>query len=183
MKGYRSMLPGLALGLVTTVTLADPIGGSVTALNELDVQYVSNLTVGPAALTDVAIVTGTITNNDDRGWKLRVTSGNQGVLKRGTGVQGAGRQVAYNNITFVSTGDGTLGAGLTAPSGAKNMSTENVGGLGTTEFRVGGTAGAVKATSATVDYGFRLEITVPADTSLLSGSYTDNITLLLLNDT
>ena len=185
MKGYKSMLPGLALGLVATAALADPVGGEVDPISALaSVTYVTNLDiVGASGLTNAVIVSGTINNNDELGWDLTVTSANAGKLQRGAG--GAGRELVYNNITFVRTG-GTLGAGLTDPSNTtRNVATGAGAGdiTGTTHFfthtQLTGTG---TATSATVNYAFELQISAAADTSLLSGTYLDTITLTLNND-
>lgn len=185
MQGYKSMLPGLALGMIATAALADPVGGVVDGINTLtSVTYVTNLSIQPASgLTDAVIVTGTIDNNDEHGWDLTVTSANAGKLQKGAG--GAGREIAYNNITFVGTG-GTLGAGLTNPSNTtRNVATGTGAGdvVGTTHFFTHNQfVGTGTATSATTSYTFELRISAPANTSLLSGTYTDNITLTLNND-
>jgi len=177
------MLPGLALGLVATATLADPVGGVVEGINTLtSLTYVTNLDIEPTGLTDVVIVSGTINNNDEHGWDLMVTSTNLGKLQKGTG--GAGREIAYNNITFVGTG-GTLGDGLNNPSTTRNIATGAGAGsvVGTTHFFTHTQfLGSGTATSATTNYTFELRITLPANTSLLSGSYTDDIELTLSND-
>lgn len=184
MKGYKSMLPGLALGLVATASLADPIGGNVDEINTLTaLTFVTNLDIVSASgLTDAVVVSGTINNNDESGWDLTVASANSGVLLRGAG--GPGRQIAYNNITFAGTG-GTLGAGLQDPSTTRNIATGAGAGdvAGTTHFFTHTQqTGTGTATSATVNYNFELRISAAADTSLLSGSYTDTITLTLNND-
>jgi hypothetical protein len=179
------MLPGLALGLAATAVLADPVGGDVDPINTLtSVTYVTNLDIVAASgLTNAVIVSGTLNNNDEHGWDLTVTSANAGKLQRGAG--GAGRELAYNNITFVGTG-GTLGAGLTNPSNTtRNVATGAGAGdvIGTTHFFTNTAfAGTGTATSATVDYTFELRISASANTALLSGTYTDTITLTLNND-
>jgi hypothetical protein len=185
MKGYKSILPGLALGLVATAVLADPVGGDVDPINTLTSEtYNTNLDIEAASgLTDAVIVTGTINNNDEDGWDLTVTSLNAGKLQKGAG--GAGRELVYNNITFVGTG-GTLGAGLTNPSNTTRNVASGAGAgdvIGTTHFFTHTQfTGSGTATSATVDYTFELRISAPANTSLLSGSYRDTITLTLSND-
>jgi hypothetical protein len=164
--------------------LADPIGGDVSPINTLtSVSYVSNLDiVGADGITSMAIVSGTINNNDVNGWDLTVTSANLGVLKRGSG--GAGRQVTYTNIVFAATG-GTLGAGLTSPAGTRNIVTGSGAGdvAGTTHFYTHSAyAGNGAATTATTNYTFELRISAAADATILSGSYSDDITLQLNND-
>lgn len=186
MKRYKSMLPGLALGLVAISVQADPVGGAVDPINTLTaVNYVTNLAiVGASGLTNAVIVSGTINNNDERGWDLTVVSANAGKLQKGSG--GVGRELVYNNITFVGTG-GTLGTGLTNPSNTtRNIATGTGAGdvVGTTHFFTHTQlAGNGTATSATIDYTFELRISASANTSLLSGTYTDTITLTLSNDT
>jgi hypothetical protein len=143
-------------------------------------NYVSGITiVAGAGQTDTTVVSGTIDNNFDQGWKLTVTSGNTGKLKRGAG--GAGRELLYSNVKLVKTG-GTLGAGLTDPAnGATGVAKDVISAPAV--FNTGtapGTPGT--ATSATVAYAYALKITWSADTSLLSGTYSDTITLVLAND-
>jgi hypothetical protein len=174
-----------ALGwAAATAALATPVGGDVQPISALSaVTYVSNINiVGANGLTSVAIVSGTINNNDSNGWDLTVISANLGVLKKGAG--GAGRELTYTNVVLAATG-GTLGAGLTSPAGTRNIATGAGAGdvAGTTHFYTNATfAGHGTATSATVDYTFELRISAAADTSLLSGSYSDDITLQLNND-
>jgi hypothetical protein len=174
-----------AVGLALASTaLADPVGGDVDPINTLtSVSYVTNIDiVGANGLSSVALVSGTINNNDANGWDLTVTSANLGILKKGTG--GAGRQLTYTNVVFAATG-GTLGAGLTSPAGTRNIATGAGAGdvAGTTHFYTHTTfAGNGTATAATANYTFELRISAAADATLLSGSYSDDITLQLNND-
>ena len=171
-----------------TAAWAGTVGGSVSPINALVESDVSNITVVAAAgQTATTIVTGTIDNNNDGGWMLTIVSGNVGKLKRtsGTGFNGTGSQILYTNVKFVKTG-GTLGAGLTDPDGtSKNIVTGASGGgvAGTTIFNTGSavhTPGT--ATTATVAYAYALKISWSADTTLLSGTYSDTLTLTLAND-
>jgi hypothetical protein len=182
-----AVISALAFGGVTSA-LAGTVGGSVSPINTLVETDVSNITVVAAVgQTDTTIVTGTIDNNNDGGWMLTIVSTNVGKLKRtsGTGFNGTGSQVLYTNIKFVKTG-GTLGAGLTDPDGtSKNIVTGASGGgvAGTTIFNTGSavhTPGT--ATTATVAYAYALKISWSADTTLLSGTYSDTLTLTLAND-
>jgi hypothetical protein len=103
------------------------------------------------------------------GWNLAVSSTNKGLLMRGAG--GAGNQIDYGTIKLLKTG-GVLGNGLTDPSGSdQSVST------GSTTFIT-----TTAATSATVGYAYDLQISWSADTSLLAGSYTDVITVVLSTD-
>jgi hypothetical protein len=175
----------VALGMALAASaLADPVGGDVDPINTLtSVTYVSNIDiVGASGLSNVAIVSGTVNNNDANGWDLTVTSANLGILKKGAG--GAGRQLAYTNVVLAATG-GTLGAGLTSPAGTRNIATGAGAGdaAGTTHFYTHTTfAGNGTATAATANYTFELRISAAADATLLSGSYSDDITLQLDND-
>lgn len=175
-----------ALLLGTTSSLADTVGGSVTAILELVKNPVSNITIGSStpgasnAQTDTTIVSGTIDTNYDRGWKLTVTSANGGKLFKGAG--GAGRQITYTNVKFVS-GSGTLGAGLTDPSTVAGgvLSVATVPAVFDT--RTTGSGGALAtATTATVAFAYSLKISWSSDLTLLAGTYTDTITLDLEND-
>lgn len=177
-----------ALALGATGALAGTVGGSVSPINTLVENDVSSITIVAAtAQTDTTIVTGTIDNNYEHGWKLTVASGNTGKLVRtsGSGGPGAGREILYTSVKFVKTG-GTLGAGLTDPNGSsKDIVTGISGGgvAGTTIFNTGTAVGTVgTATTATVGYAYALKISWSADTSLLSGTYSDSLTLTLAND-
>lgn len=175
-----------ALALGATGALAGTVGGSVDPINTLVENDVSSITiVGASGQTDTTIVTGTIDNNFDGGWKLTVTSANVGKLTRGGGAGGAGREILYTNVKFVKTA-GTLGAGLTDPHDSnKNIVTGASGGgvAGTTIFNTGSAVGVPgTATTATVAYAYALRISWAADTSLLSGTYSDSVTLTLAND-
>jgi hypothetical protein len=178
-------IAGATLGLTAaTAGLANPVGGDVDPINELSsLSYITNIDiVGANGLGSTVVVSGTINNNDEHGWDLTVTSANLGVLRRGSG--GAGRELAYTNIQLANTG-GTLGSGLTSPAATRNIATgANAGDVaGTTHFFTHSAyTGSGTATSATVNYTFELRITASADTSILSGSYSDDITLTLNND-
>ncbi len=186
----RYLLAATAALLVsTTSALAGTVGGSVTAINQLATPTFANaIVIGsstPAAngQTDTIIVSSVIDNNNDAGWKLTVTSTGLGILKKGAG--GAGRQITYTNVKLVKTG-GTLGASLIDPSGtSKNIATGAGAGAvaGTTAFNTGASFGAPgTATTATEAYAFDLKITWASDTTVLAGTYSDTITLVLAND-
>ncbi len=167
-----AVVSALALGGVTSA-LAGTVGGDVAGINTLVQNDVADLTfVGASGGSAITVVSGTIANNSATGWNLKVVSGNSGKLVKTTG-GGAGREILYTNITFVATG-GVLGATLTAPSGAQDVT---VGAAGVTF----GT-GAGVATSATTAYAYDLRITWAANTTVLSGRYTDSITLTLADD-
>jgi spore coat protein U-like protein len=103
------------------------------------------------------------------GWNLKVDSANSGILKQGLG--GVGNQIDYGTIKLLKT-DGVLGNGLTDPSGRdQSVST------GSTTFTTD-----TPATSATVDYAYDLKISWSADTTLLAGTYSDTITVVLSTD-
>ncbi|MFC5499011.1 hypothetical protein ACFPOE_15800 [Caenimonas terrae] len=177
-----------ALALAGSGAMAGTVGGSVAPINTLVENDTTGITiVGATGQTDTTIVTGTIDNNSESGWKLTVTSANTGKLVRtsGSGGPGAGREILYTNVKFVKTG-GTLGAGLTDPNGSsKNIVTGTLGGgvAGTTIFNTGSAVGTPgTATTATVGYAYALKISWSADTSLLSGTYSDSLTLTLADD-
>jgi hypothetical protein len=154
-------------------TATGTVGGTVQPINSVTATFTDPASVTiPSAGSDVNIVTGTIDNNSITGWKLTVTSGNLGKLLR----TGGGGQIVYTNVAFTG-GGGTLGAGLTAPSGAKPV--DAVPAIFNTGTAVG-TPGT--ATTATVGYGYTLSITVPAATSRIAGTYTDTITVTVAND-
>lgn len=187
----RSVLAALAALLTATAASAGTVGGSVTAINTLTENFVSNITIGTStpgnnnAQTDTTIVSGQIDNNNDAGWKLTIVSANAGKLMKGAG--GAGRQITYTNVKFVRTsGAGTLGAGLTDPHDTvRNIATgANAGDVaGTTVFNTGSAYGVPgTATDATEAYTYALRISWSSDTSLLAGTYSDTITLTLAND-
>ena len=187
----RSLLAALAALLTASHALAGTVGGSVTAINTLTQNFVSNLTIGTStpgndnSQTDTTVVSGQIDNNNDAGWKLTVVSTNLGKLLKGAG--GAGREIAYTNIKFVRTsGASTLGAGLTDPHNTvRNIATGADAGdvAGTTVFNTGTAVGVPgTATDATEGYTYALQISWSSDTSLLAGTYSDTVTLTLAND-
>jgi len=187
-RTYRqsiAMASRMALGMaVAASALADPVGGDVDPINTLtSVSYVSSIDiVGANGLSNVVLVSGTINNNDENGWDLSVASANLGRLRRGAG--GAGRELTYTSVELFPTG-GTLGTGLTSPAATRNVVTGAGAGdvAGTTHFFTHSAfTGHGTATSATVNYTFQLRISASADTSLLSGTYTDDVTLTLNND-
>jgi hypothetical protein len=165
---------------------AGTVGGTVSPIDALTNQvFVSNLDiVGASGLTDEIIASGTIDNNNDRGWQLTVASTNSGKFFRETttvdpGTGGTGRELLYGSVTLTKTG-GTLGTGLTDPSGTSQSLTGGLTTPGVFNTRSGATLGT--ATTATVGYNFTLKISANANTTLLSGTYTDTITLTLAND-
>jgi len=156
----------LALGTFTSL-LAFAISSSVAKINTLDYNSVSGISVLAATgQTNTALASGTINNNSPGGWILKVMSGNKGKLTQGSG--GPGNEIMYSNVKMISTG-GTLGATHTNPSGVDRAITS-----GTAMFDTG------VATTATVDYKFELQVSWPADPSMLGGIYTDTITLLMV---
>jgi len=155
----------LALGTFTSL-LAFAISGSVAEINTLDYSSVSGIhVVSGTGQADTVLASGTINNNSAEGWILKVVSGNKGKLTRGSG--GPGNEIVYSNVKMISTG-GTLGATLTNPSGVDRAITS---GIATFDTGI--------ATTATVDYNFELQVSWPADPSMLGGTYTDTITLLM----
>ncbi len=183
--------PILRLAAIAALAASGPafagtVGGTVGAINQLADNYVSNIVIVPSVgQTDTEVVYGTIDNNSSTGWRLTVLSSNIGKLELAGSSGGSGREILYTNIKFVKTG-GTLGGGLHDPDGAvRNIVTGLLSGgtPGTAVFNSGvafGTCGT--ATSATVNYGYSLQISWSADTSLLAGTYTDTLTLTLAND-
>jgi|TARA_B110001469_G_C9520014_1_gene258856 hypothetical protein len=156
----------LALGTFTSL-LAYAISISVAKIDTLDYNSVSGINVvAGTGQTDAVLASGTINSNSPGGWILKVMSANKGKLTHGSG--GPGNEIVYGNVKMASTG-GTLGATLTNPSGVDRVITS-----GTAIFDTG------VATTATVDYKFELQVSWPADPSILGGRYTDTITLLIV---
>ena len=181
-----AVISAFALGSVTTAW-AGTVGGTVGPISTLTQTDVSDATIVAATgQTDTTIVSGQIDNNNEAGWKLTVASTNTGILMRTSGT-GANEdsQILYTDVKFVKTG-GTLGTGLIDPDAtSKNIVTGAEGGdaPGTTIFNTGSAVGTPgTATTATVGYAYALKIGWSADTSLLSGTYADTITLTLAND-
>lgn len=181
MTSFRQTARQIAVGSALVFggiasTFAVTVGGSVTPINNVTQTGVNSITIDSGTgQGDTTIVTGTIDNNDAAGWKVTITSTNLGKLKKGGG--GAGREILYSNIKFVKTG-GALGSGLTDPH---NTSQDITSGTALFNTRTGVTPST--ATTATVGYAYALKITWAADNSLLSGAYSDTITLVLANDT
>ncbi len=182
---------GLALSV--TSAWAGTVGGSVPAILTLGQTDLASISfVGASGGTNTPIVTGTIDNNAVNGWKLTVASANSGILFL-AGTSGAGREIVYTNVKFVKTG-GTLGTGLTDP----HNQVKNVATTGSVIFNTRSTIAHAHdavtnhdafsefhlgvATTATVAYAYSLQITWTANTTVMSGDYTDSITLTLAND-
>lgn len=190
----RSLLAASAAVFVSTALSfagSGSVGGDVTPINHLTESFKSDLTIGTSTPgndnsgTDVTIFEGQIDNNDENGWRLTVESANEGKLLRGTG--GAGREIAYTNIKLVRTSAAsTLGTGLIDPHNTtRNIATGADAGdiAGTTVFNTGESVDEPgTATDATAGYTFKLVISWSNDPSLLSGSYSDTLTVSLDND-
>ncbi len=179
-----AVVSALALGGVTSA-LAASVGGTVTAINALTSQTdIANIADVALGLTDKEITRATLNNNFDRGWRVTVVSANVGNLRRTSGHTTA-NQVPYTNVKFVKV-SGTLGAGLSDPDTRNQNITSGVnwGGIaGTTHFNTGTNHTTLgTASTATVNYIFKLEITTSANTAALSGTYADTITLTFADD-
>jgi hypothetical protein len=169
-----------------TSALAGSVVGGVLEINTLTNNFTPAFSIGSATAgasndqTDTTIVSGQIDNNSPNGWKLTVVSANKGKLLMGGG--GTGREILYTNVKLVTT-SGTLGTGLTSPVGTKNIATGADGGgiIGTTYYSTG-TAGLAAAATGTVGYLYALQISWASDLTLLSGNYTDTITLTLADN-
>jgi hypothetical protein len=146
------------------------IGGAVAPFNEMtDNLFFNNIMIDPTTtMTDVVVASGLINNNNDKGWELQVASANAGILKRGLG--GTSRQINYQNIKLVKVG-GILGTNLTDPNGSVKSLSSGGAVFGT---------GAALGISGTLNYSYELQVDLPADPSLLSGQYTDTLTLTLV---
>ena len=155
----------LSLSAVTSVVASD-ISASLAEIHTLDYTVANDINiVTDSPQTNQTLVSGTINSNRPGGWILLVFSGNLGKLKRLAG--GPASEITYTNIKLVHTG-GAMGATMINPSGV-----ETSVGYGGGMFYTGA------ATTATVDYQFQLQIGWEADTSLLTGHYTDTISLLM----
>ena len=175
MKQTKRMVTILSAFAVTAFSaMAGTISADVDAVNTLSSESyftdVTGATSADAGATDVKVASGVINDNHEEGWKLTVTSANSGVLIRNSGEADT---IDYTNIKFVKTG-GTLGTSLTDPDGtSKSVAT------GSCVFD-SGTASA--ASTATEDYAFELQISWSADSTLLTGTYEDTVTMTLSVD-
>ena len=119
----------------------------------------------------VKIGSGTVNHNDEAGWQLTVVSVNGGILKN-VGVLNID-QIVYTNIKMFGNGSGVLGSGADA---------WDVNGEDVTDKVAGGVFHTGEVTTATVAYGFDLLVKWDEDDTLLSGTYSDTITLTLAVD-
>jgi len=167
---YISLLVAMILGAIQA--LAGTVSGIVDDINVLSgEQFFTDISGDDSAnlgATDVKIASGVINSNSTDGWKLTVTSVNNGNLVKA----GFARKILYTNIKLDKTG-GDLGAGLTDPSGGSKSVVS-----GSCVFNTATKA----ATTATVDYAFELKISWSADFGLLSGTYEDTVTMTLAVD-
>jgi len=157
-----------------TFASAGVVSATVDAINTLSSETyftdVTGATSADQAATDVKVASGVIDDNNEEGWKLTLTSANLGKLIRSAG---SADEITYTNIKFVKTG-GTLGTGLTDPSGTSKSIVS-----GSCLFDTGT---ASTATTATEGYAFELQLSWAADSTLLEGVYQDTITMTLTVD-
>jgi hypothetical protein len=165
-------------GICSAVALVPE--GTVTAINSISASSaVTSLnfnTLGTAA----TIATITIENNYENAFDLKLAFTNNGVFKRvaaagGDGITatGVGAQVPITLFTL-HKGGGTLGAGLTDPSGTTFSSlTTDAGG----DYYIWDTQH--KQTTATVGYQLEVQADWVADTRLLQGTYRETLTATL----
>jgi hypothetical protein len=172
----KIMIASISAGILLLMrisALAGSVGGVVDAISTLTSEtYFSDVSGGDSAdgsASDAKIASVVVDHNDEAGWKLTVASANDGVLKNS--VAASSQTIAYTNIKLVKTG-GVLGSGLSDP----HNSSQSVAS-GSTIFQ---TAPASEvAGSATVGYALELQISWSLDTALLSGTYSDSITMTL----
>ena len=155
------LISGMCVICVAAIGVVSALGGLSNVRLFQAGSGVENVNLGA---TDVKIASGVINCDAGAPWKLTITSANNGTL---VVPRAQLNKIPYTSITLVRTG-GTLGAGLTDPSGT----TKSIAS-GTCEF----TTGSQPATKATVNYAFELRITWAANESLVAGNYSDTITM------
>ncbi|MDO8806057.1 MAG: hypothetical protein Q7R35_16695 [Elusimicrobiota bacterium] len=172
-------ITGIGVGILILMrisALAGSIGGVVDPISTLTSEtYFADVSGGASAdgvVSNAKIASVVVDNNNEAGWKLTVTSANNGSLKNTVAVSSP--TIAYSNIKLVKTG-GVLGAGLADPNNASQAVTS-----GSTIFQT--SPGAQVASTATVAYALELQISWSANTALLSGTYSDTITMTLASE-
>ena len=167
----------LAIGAASSVIAAVPapvgVGGGVAAITLLTQTGVGPRTVKPGELNVHPIAIGTINSNTPKGFEISVVSTNMGVMVRGGGsASEIGDAISYTAYELKKTAGGKIGAGALSVF-AKHPLAE--GDVGTATFK----SGAV--TSATVDQPYELVVEFTPSDRLLSGDYSDTITLTMVS--
>jgi hypothetical protein len=161
------------------IALADTVypSGTVTAINSVSSTDVQNLDFDSNG-NDVTIATITINNNYENAFDLKLDFTNDGYFKRvaaaggdGTAATGVGAQIQITEFRLHPNGGGTLGTGLTAPSGTFTLT-----GSGPAHY-----TWDTHATQSTATVGYQVDVLADwsADTRHLQGTYRETLTATL----
>lgn len=172
-------LVGAIILLSTNVKAQVIVEGSVSAVNAIDdFTSVTGLDLSSnGSLTTVASIT--VSNNYENAWDLKLEFTNDGMFKRtsATGdastAAGVGTEIEITSFSLVEDATpGTLGAGLTAPSGTFILSDDAGSDFYTFD------TGAIQTTS-TVGYKMNVQCSWSANSENLQGTYQETITATL----
>lgn len=178
MKGFKKSVLKNVLGTVlvigaassgsSVIFAADPIG-SVSPITKISYNATASATSFDAGVeASVKIATGVIDSNVPAGFIITVGSDNKGGMKReGSLDSGAGSIVKYTHYELAKGPSGTLGTDA-SPFGKVIIPAVK---LGSVNFR----SGPVRSATVAQDYVLKVYFTPSND--LLSGSYTDTISL------
>ncbi len=151
--------------------------GTVTPINTVSSTAETTLDFDSNG-TDVPIATITISNNYENAFDLTLGFTNGGYFKRvaatggdGTAATGAGAQIQMSSLKLQPHGSGTLGTGLTPPSGIFTLL------AGTPPYYTWDTA----ATQSTATVGYEVDVLASwlSDTMHLEGTYQETLTVTL----
>jgi len=152
--------------------------GTLSAINSVSSTAVTDLDFDNDG-NDVTIATITIDNNYENAFDLTLEFANDGVFKRvaaaggdGTAATGVGAEIPITEFRLHPNGTGTLGTGLTPPSGTFTL-TSDAGA----DYYVWDT----HATQSTATVGYQVEVQADwsTDTRLLQGTYRETLTVTL----
>jgi len=176
MKKLTAFLMAGALCLFFSGIAMAQSDGVIGTISEIDAtSEITGLTLDADGV-DVIIGTVTVSNNYQNAFDLKLAFTNDGVFKRTSAAggdlataTGVGAEVPISSFKLLPEGTGTLGTGLTAPSGTFTL-TEDAGA----DYYTWDTAST--QLTATVDYKMDIKCSWSANSEDLQGTYTETVT-------
>ena len=160
----------LVIGAASSV-IADPVGNVAVITHITQTKVGGSTEFSPGVTNSVAVAQGLIDSNTPDGFKITVVSTNGGVMIRTGGIGGGpGSTIAYTGYELKAVAGGKIGLG----GDPWDTKTLDLGKKGIEAF----TSGPVK--SATVLKPYQLLVKFTPSDNLLSGEYTDTITITMV---
>jgi hypothetical protein len=172
------LMVGVLFLLATSVKAQQNVEGAVTAISEIGVfTPVTDLSFdSEGAATTVASIT--VSNNYENAWDLKLAFTNDGQFKRvsadgdASAATGVGAEIDITAFSLEANEAGTLGTGLTAPTGAFTLTEDASHDFYTFD-------NAATQTTATVGYVMDIKCSWDANSEDLQGTYQETITATL----